>query len=241
MYSPDNLGLRGFDVIDAAKKAAEASCRNPPSPVVSCADVLAFAARECVKILGGFSYDVYAGRLDGKVSIADEAKENLPGANFNFQQLTENFKKKGLSDKDLVVLSGAHSIGVSHCRSFKERFTNIIDSEIDRAYAEDLKNKCNNDDSITLPQDQVTPDTLDNWYYKKMNQNKVLFFSDWVLRTDKASQLLMTKFATIDADVPVVSWQAQFRVAMQTMGSIIELPAGEGEIRKVCSAVNTNY
>lgn len=146
-----------------------------------------------------------------------------------------------MSKKDLVVLSGAHSIGEAHCSSFKERYTKINESEIDPTYADSLREQCKYGDYVTVSQDHVTSTILDNQYYNNMNKNEVLFFSDWALRTDGASQLLMNKFATIGDNLPELSWQAEFGAAMQKLGNIIELRKGEGEIRKVCNAVNTNY
>lgn len=241
MYSPDNLGLRGFDVIQAAKEAAEASCGNPSpavAPVVSCADVLAYAARDCVKLLGGFSYNVVAGRLDSRVSKAGDTKGNLPGAKFGVEQLQTNFANKGLSAKDLVALTGAHSIGQAHCKSFEERFNNVIASEIDPTYAGELKTKC--DSKPIVDQDHVTPNRLDVQWYRNENANKVLFFSDWVLRTDTPSQNLMNNYAGLIPGISVLDgtilWQMDFGNAMVKMGNI--LGGDGGEIRKVCSKVN---
>lgn len=51
-------------------------------------------------------WKVPLGRRDGKVSILSEALTDLPPAFSNIAQLKALFASKGLSVKDLVVLSG---------------------------------------------------------------------------------------------------------------------------------------
>ncbi|MBA0600061.1 hypothetical protein Gorai_006260, partial [Gossypium raimondii] len=76
-----NSSLSGFDVIDDVKTAIERVCPK----VVSCADILALAARDAVS--APFSkplWDVQLGRRDGMVSLATETNGNLPSPFANF-------------------------------------------------------------------------------------------------------------------------------------------------------------
>jgi peroxidase len=100
-------------VVDRAKAALEARCPG----VVSCADILAFAARDSVVLAGGLGYQVPAGRRDGRISLANQTGD-LPPPFANATTLVRMFATKSLSHEDMVVLSGAHTIGVSHCSSF---------------------------------------------------------------------------------------------------------------------------
>lgn len=51
-------------------------------------------------------WEVLTGRRDGNVSIAAEADLLLPSPFADFTELKKNFNDKGLTVKDLVVLSG---------------------------------------------------------------------------------------------------------------------------------------
>jgi len=55
---------------------------------------------------GGFGYDVPAGRRDGSVSIASDTVRNLPPAFGDVDLLTKIFASKGLTQEEMVILSG---------------------------------------------------------------------------------------------------------------------------------------
>uniref|UniRef100_A0ACD5VTI7 Uncharacterized protein n=1 Tax=Avena sativa TaxID=4498 RepID=A0ACD5VTI7_AVESA len=112
-----NLPQYGFDTVEMAKAAVERKCPG----VVTCADVLALAARDFVHLAGGPHYEVKKGRKDSKVSLAGKVRGSLPRANSTVDELLRVFAAKGLSAGDLVALSGGHTIGFAHCAHFVGR------------------------------------------------------------------------------------------------------------------------
>ncbi|RLM60904.1 putative class III secretory plant peroxidase family protein [Panicum miliaceum] len=163
---PNFPSLRGFEVIDAAKSELEAACPG----TVSCADIVAFAARDASSLLshGWVSFAMPAGRYDGGVSLAGETIPNLPPPFADTARLKQTFAAKGLDAADMVALSGAHSVGRSHCSSFSGRLappSNASGSDMDPALAARLRAACaapaNNSTDSTVAQDYRTPDELD--------------------------------------------------------------------------------
>jgi len=99
---PNNNSLRGFDVIDTIKTKVEAAC----SGVVSCADIVAIAARDSVVQLGGRTWTVLLGRRDSTTASLSTANTNLPSPASTLSALMTSFQAQNLSTKDLVALSG---------------------------------------------------------------------------------------------------------------------------------------
>ncbi|KAK8635609.1 hypothetical protein V6N13_004338 [Hibiscus sabdariffa] len=241
-HPANNPSLRGFEVIDEAKACIEALCPG----TVSCADIIAFAARDSTYKAGGIYYPVPAGRRDGRVSISDEVLQNLPPPFFNATQLAQTFARKGMSVDEMVTLSGAHSIGVAHCSSFSSRLysfnaTHPQDPSLDPNYAAFLKTRCppppppgaRGGVITTVPLDVVTPNRLDNKYYSELRHRRGLLTSDQTLM-DSASTSRMVLHNKRNG----AGWGRKFARAMVHMGSLDVLAETQGEIRRICSVPN---
>ncbi|THG19326.1 hypothetical protein TEA_009018 [Camellia sinensis var. sinensis] len=100
---PNNGSVRGYNVIDDIKFKVEAACPN----IVSCADIVAIAARDSTVILGGPTWGVKLGRRDSRTASFKLANGGaLPSPTSSLQTLISTFNNVGLSTKDLVALSG---------------------------------------------------------------------------------------------------------------------------------------
>ncbi|OMO82208.1 Plant peroxidase [Corchorus olitorius] len=233
----NNPSLRGFEVIDEAKAQIEALCPG----TVSCADIVAFAARDSTYKAGGIYYAIPAGRRDGRVSLFDEVTQNLPPPFLNAEQLAQSFARKGMTVDEMVTLSGAHSIGVARCSAFSSRLyffnaTHAQDPSMDPNYAAFLKTKCPpppTAGAAAFVLDSVTPNRLDNKYYSELRRHRGLLTSDQTLMDSSlTSKMVLTN------ERQGASWARKFARAMVHMGSLDVLTGEQGEIRRICSVVN---
>ncbi|EHA8589468.1 Peroxidase 56 [Cocos nucifera] len=299
-----NQSLDGLYVIDAAKEALEKACPG----IVSCADIVALAARDavslvplklffcsriaCFHVLGlvilteivlalvqatrsvgkgswmasSNLWEVPTGRRDGLVSMASEALANLPSPYAEITQLKASFAAKGLSAKDLAILSGiecvrkgsswmvnkirflfffflsgAHAIGNSHCYSFERRLYNFTgkgdaDPTLDPNYAIKLRSQCKPGDETTTVEIVPGSSTTFDTKYYKLVVRRRGLF-----HSDEA--LLRDKetrdYVYSRLDSPNSSFFFDFGVSMVKMGQIGVLTGKAGEIRKQCALVNS--
>ncbi|KAI3461943.1 hypothetical protein Pfo_018606 [Paulownia fortunei] len=236
--NPNRNSARGFEVIDEIKSALEKECPR----TVSCADIMALAARDSTVLAGGPSWVVPLGRRDSKGASLSGSNNNIPAPNNTFQTILTKFKLQGLDIVDLVALSGSHTIGNSRCVSFRQRLYNQSgnlqpDLTLDQSYAAQLRTRCprSGGDQNLFALDFVTPTKFDNSYFKNLLSFKGLLSSDQVLVTkNKVSRELVKKYAANNH-----LFFKQFAKSMVKMGNISPLTGSRGEIRKKCRKINT--
>ncbi|KAG5116650.1 hypothetical protein AAZX31_15G155400 [Glycine max] len=237
---PDDISLAGdgFDTVAKAKAAVDSDpqCRNK----VSCADILALATRDVINLAGGPFYEVELGRRDGRISTIASVQRQLPHPDFNLDKLNSMFSFHGLTQTDMIALSGAHTIGFSHCNHFSRRIYNfspkkLIDPTLNLHYAFQLRQSCplRVDSRIAINMDPVTPQKFDNQYFKNLQQGMGLFTSDQVLATDERSRGTINLFASNEQ-----AFYNAFIEAITKMGRISVKTGRQGEIRFDCSRVN---
>ncbi|KAF9597381.1 hypothetical protein IFM89_017727 [Coptis chinensis] len=234
---PNVASVRGFDVVDNIKTAAENACRG----VVSCADILAIASEASVSLAGGPSWNVLLGRRDSRTANFAAASRFLPRASEGLTNITAKFAVFNLSVTDLVALSGAHTFGRAQCFTFRERLYNFNgtgnpDRSLDSSYRTTLRRICpqNGDGTIVTNLDLSTPDRFDRNYFTNLQENRGLLQSDQELFSTNGSPT-----------VPIVNdftnqrrFFASFAQSMIKMGNISPLTGRRGEIRSDCKRVN---
>lgn len=185
--------------------------------------------------LGGPSYEVEVGRRDSRTASRDAANNNIPAPTLNFSALLSNFQSHGLSMKDLVVLSGGHTIGLARCTNFRSRLYKET-ATIDAVLASTLKPVCpiSGGDNNLWPLDQ-TSTSFDGAYFKGLLQKKGLLHSDQQLFEGDGSG--SDGLVLYYAKNPDAFWE-DFGVSMIKMGNMSPLTGPFGEIRMNCRKVN---
>ncbi|XP_006654014.1 peroxidase 2-like [Oryza brachyantha] len=247
--APINIGLAAFELIDEIKAAVEERCPG----TVSCADIIIYAARDASSLLsnGHVHFDVLAGRLDGRVSRASDAQRDLPDSTFTVSELIRNFRRKNFTIEELVILSGAHAVGVGHCSSLRARLT-APPEQILPAYRSLLAGKCAVAPDPVVPNNVRDEDPaavaatipsflpklrkfefLDNTYYHNNLARIVTFNSDWQLLTEKEARSKVHEYADNGT-----LWDEDFSASLVKLSQLPLPPKAKGEIRHHCRRVN---
>ncbi|XP_049404033.1 cationic peroxidase 1-like [Solanum stenotomum] len=227
--NPNSGSLRGFDVIDTIKTQVESSCAD----IVSCADILAVAARDSVVKLGGPSWTVLLGRRDSTTASLSTANSDIPAPTLNLSALISSFSNKGFNAREMVALSGSHTIGQARCTTFRDRLYN--ETDINASFATSAKSKCpqSGSDNNISPLDTTSPNTFDNIYYKNLRIQKGLLHSDQQLFSGGSTDSIVNTYSSNSA-----TFFADFAKAMVKMGNLSPLTGTNGQIRKNCRKTN---
>ncbi|KAL4379063.1 hypothetical protein GQ457_02G020020 [Hibiscus cannabinus] len=227
-----NLSLPGdpFDLIVRAKTALELSCPT----TVSCSDILAVAARDLIVMLGGPYYNVYLGRKDSRSSQASSIEGKLPKPSMKMSEMMDVFAASGFSVQEMVALSGAHTIGFSHCKEFSSNIAN--DTHYNPRFARALKQACSGypkDPTLSVFNDIMSPNKFDNLYFQNLPKGLGLLESDHALYNDPRTKPFVDLYAKDQNN-----FFRDFARAMQKL-SVYRIKTGrKGEIRRRCDAVN---
>lgn len=228
---PNDRSARGYEVIDAIKVALEKACPR----TVSCADILAIAYRDSAVEVGLVpEYPVPFGRRDSlRAAPIAEVNLRLPGPDFDISTLKASFANQSLDERDLVALSGAHTIGRVRCQ-FVRLFLNDPGTNAD--FKKELARLCAPTvDAFTLQNlDLKTPDKFDNNYYKNLRRGEGIIRSDQVLWSSEGTHQKITKDFAENQE----NFFRQFIESSIKMGKIKPPPGSPSEIRLNCHQAN---
>uniref|UniRef100_A0ACD5WNR6 Uncharacterized protein n=1 Tax=Avena sativa TaxID=4498 RepID=A0ACD5WNR6_AVESA len=238
--SPRSFGMRNFKYVDAIKAALERACPG----TVSCADLLALAARDGAAALGGpADVPVRTGRRDGTESFYADAERYIPNHNESVSAVLERFKAMGVDDAEgVVALLGAHSVGRVHCSNLVARLYPAVDGAMDPSYGAYLRGRCPTADASEesdtrdvayARNDRVTPMVLDNMYHRNLLKGRGLLLVDQRLASDPRTAPFVRKMAADNA-----YFHERFADALVRMSENAPLTGDQGEVRKDCRFVN---
>lgn len=234
-----NLSLPGdgFDVVVRAKSALELACPGK----VSCADILAVAARNLVTMVGGPYYDVKLGRKDALVSKASDVDGKIPLPTMSMNQIIKMYKSKGFSVQEMVALSGAHTIGFSHCNQFSSEIYNFTrnqkcDPSYNPRFGDALQKACSNygkDPTLSVFNDIMTPNKFDNMYYQNLPKGLGLLKTDRALYSDPRTKPYVDMYIKDEN-----AFFKAFAAAMEKLSDYGVKTGNDGQIRRRCDAFN---
>ncbi|XP_007047876.2 PREDICTED: peroxidase 17 [Theobroma cacao] len=226
--------LRSFEVIDEVKEALEKACPG----TVSCADIVIMAARDAVALTGGPDWIVRLGRKDSLTASQEDSDNIMPSPRANASFLIDLFSQFNLSVKDLVALSGSHSIGEGRCFSIMFRLYNQSgsgkpDPAIEPRFREKLDKLCplGGDENVTGDLD-ATPRLFDNQYFKDLVAGRGFLNSDQTLFTFPQTRKYVKLFSE--------DQNAFFNAFVEGMLKMGDLQSGRpGEVRTNCRVANS--
>lgn len=221
----NNNSVRGFNVIQLAKQNAQTKCADTP---VSCADILAIAARDAFAKFTNETYNITLGRQDARTANLTGANTVLPAPFDNLTIQTQKFADKGFSQREMVVLAGAHTVGFSRCPVLCQS------NNLNANRSSNLQCNCpvSATDAGVVGLDP-TPGTFDKKYFEELVKGQGLLFSDQELMRSNTTVTAVRRYRDATG-----AFLTDFAAAMVKMSNLPPSAGVQLEIRNVCSRVN---
>ncbi|XP_062208560.1 putative Peroxidase 48 [Phragmites australis] len=233
-----NQSLRGFGAVEAIKARLEAACPG----TVSCADILALAARDSLVLVGGPSYPVLTGRCDSSESFYDEVGAHFPAPNATYAMTLDAFARRGFTERETVALLGAHSIGKVRCKFFKDRIYNFAgtgepDDSIDPDMVGEMRAACGGDSDGTAPMEmgyyrRGREVGFGAHYYAKLLEGRGILRADQQLTAGSTVRWVRV-YASGGRGEEV--FREDFAHAMVKLSALAPLTGSDGQVRITCS------
>ncbi|KAJ1270331.1 hypothetical protein BS78_06G045700 [Paspalum vaginatum] len=174
-----NAGLKiAIDLLEPIKQK---------HPKITYADLYQLAGVVAVEVTGGPTVDFVPGRKDSSV-CPDQGR--LPDATRGASHLREVFYRMGLSDKDIVALSGGHTLGKA--RPDRSGFDGAWTKDplkFDNSYFVELL-KGDSEGLLKLPTDKaLVEDPEFRKYVEQYAKDEEAFFRDYAESHKKLSEL----------------------------------------------------
>ncbi|KAL0763773.1 hypothetical protein Bca101_079924 [Brassica carinata] len=156
-------------------------------PKITYADLYQLAGVVAVEVTGGPDISFQPGRKDSNVCPREG---RLPDAKKDFQHLRDVFYRMGLSDKDIVALSGGHTLGRAHPeRSGFDGPWTQEPLKFDNSYFVELL-KGESEGLLKLPSDKtLLEDPEFRRYVELYAKDEDAFFRDYAESHKKLSEL----------------------------------------------------
>ncbi|XP_074271996.1 peroxidase 29-like [Silene latifolia] len=233
IHASRNLGIRKLEAINQIKSSLEATCPGQ----VSCADIIALAAKNSVALSGGPFIRIPLGRKDSNTSSSIQADALLPSVTINVDQLISIFAAKGMNLQETVAILGAHTLGAAHCvnvvdRLYKPKPTDHMDLQLQIAIRAACANTVPAANMTLIPND-ATPTIFDTSYYFGILAGRGLFSIDSSISVDPRTMVIATQFAA-DRNY----FFRTFSSAFIKLASDNVLTGNMGQVRKQCNRVN---
>ncbi|XP_024023203.1 peroxidase 29 [Morus notabilis] len=234
MESSRNFGVKRLEVINHIKSILEITCPGQ----VSCADIIALAAKESVFITGGPKIKIPFGRKDSVTCSSSQlADTKLPAAGIAVDELLRISKSFGMNLEESVAIIGAHTLGIGHCINIVDRLYNEkLSNQMNWSFKALLRLTCPTKVPLTnltfVPNDSTSL-AFDNQYYKDILMGKGSFGIDASISRDPRTKPVVRRFAADQSYFFHV-----FSSAFVKLSSTRVLTDKEGEVRRQCYRIN---